>query len=58
MAQLERPHALKTERELRYELALCYRAAAQHKLNEGVCNHFTAALPGNERFLVIAHGHA
>ena len=41
---------------LRHELAIAYRAAAHHDVNEGVCNHFTVALPGNERFLVISHG--
>ena len=39
---------------LRSDLALAYRAAAHHGLNEGVCNHFTAAFGGG--FLVIEHG--
>lgn len=32
---------------LRQDLALALRAAARHGLSEGVCNHFSVALPGN-----------
>ena len=43
---------------LREDLALAYRAAARLGLNEGLCNHFTAARPPDHRasFLVVAHG--
>jgi len=33
-------------RRLREDLALALRAAAHHKLEEGVCNHFSVMLPG------------
>jgi len=42
---------------MRVELAAAYRLAARHGMNEGICNHFTAAV--NEEldlFLVIPHG--
>ena len=32
-------------RALRSDLALALRAAAHHGLGEGVCNHFSIALP-------------
>ncbi|HRI17776.1 MAG TPA: aldolase [Burkholderiaceae bacterium] len=42
---------------LRADLALALRAAAHHGLSEGVCNHFSAALPdGSERFLINPRG--
>ena len=43
---------------LREDLALAYRTCARLGLNEGVCNHFTVALPPDHRssFLVIGHG--
>ena len=65
---LGRPRALSTLRApahdapsadaLREDLALAYRAAARLGMNEGVCNHFTAALAPRDdaSFLVIAHG--
>jgi ribulose-5-phosphate 4-epimerase/fuculose-1-phosphate aldolase len=31
---------------LRADLALALRAAAHHGLGEGVCNHFSVAVPG------------
>ena len=34
-------------RQLREDLALALRAAAHHGLAEGVCNHFSVALPGS-----------
>lgn len=44
-------------RALREDLALALRAAAFHGLEEGVCNHFSAALPdGSERFLINPRG--
>jgi ribulose-5-phosphate 4-epimerase/fuculose-1-phosphate aldolase len=42
---------------LRGDLALALRAAAFHGLSEGVCNHFSVALPGEEdRFLINPRG--
>jgi ribulose-5-phosphate 4-epimerase/fuculose-1-phosphate aldolase len=42
---------------LRADLALALRAAAFHGLSEGVCNHFSVALPGAEdRFLINPRG--
>ena len=42
---------------LRDDLALALRAAAQHGLAEGVCNHFSVELPdGSGRFLLNPRG--
>ncbi|HPH15160.1 MAG TPA: aldolase [Burkholderiaceae bacterium] len=42
---------------LREDLALALRAAAHHGLSEGVCNHFSVALPdGSERYLINPRG--
>ena len=42
---------------LREDLALALRAAAHHELSEGVCNHFSVALPdGSERYLINPRG--
>jgi ribulose-5-phosphate 4-epimerase/fuculose-1-phosphate aldolase len=42
---------------LRDDLALALRAAAHHGLGEGVCNHFSAALPDDpRRFLINPRG--
>ncbi|GAC1389691.1 MAG: aldolase [Variovorax sp.] len=42
---------------LRADLALALRAAAQHGLGEGVCNHFSLALPGRpDLFLLNPRG--
>ena len=42
---------------LRQDLALALRAAAHHGLAEGVCNHFSVALPDrSQRFLVNPRG--
>jgi ribulose-5-phosphate 4-epimerase/fuculose-1-phosphate aldolase len=42
---------------LRADLALALRAAAHHGLEEGVCNHFSVALPGSsDRFLINPRG--
>jgi ribulose-5-phosphate 4-epimerase/fuculose-1-phosphate aldolase len=39
------------------DLALALRAAAHHGLSEGVCNHFSVALPGaSRRFLINPRG--
>ena len=44
-------------RRLREDLALALRAAAHHKLEEGVCNHFSVLLPGAEdRYLINPRG--
>ena len=42
---------------LRADLAVALRAAAQHGLSEGVCNHFSVELPdGSGRFLLNPRG--
>jgi ribulose-5-phosphate 4-epimerase/fuculose-1-phosphate aldolase len=41
---------------LREELAFSYRELARMNLHEGVCNHLTIALSGNDSFLVIRYG--
>jgi ribulose-5-phosphate 4-epimerase/fuculose-1-phosphate aldolase len=42
---------------LREDLALALRAAAHHGLSEGVCNHFSVALPGRQaRYLINPRG--
>jgi ribulose-5-phosphate 4-epimerase/fuculose-1-phosphate aldolase len=42
---------------LRADLALALRAAAHHGLEEGVCNHFSVALPdSSDRFLINPRG--
>jgi ribulose-5-phosphate 4-epimerase/fuculose-1-phosphate aldolase len=44
-------------RALRADLALALRAAAHHGLGEGVCNHFSLALPGrDDQFLLNPRG--
>ncbi|MEN9316163.1 MAG: hypothetical protein RIS35_2556 [Pseudomonadota bacterium] len=55
------PHATDflspTVTALRADLALALRAAAHHGLGEGVCNHFSLALPdGSDRFLLNPRG--
>jgi ribulose-5-phosphate 4-epimerase/fuculose-1-phosphate aldolase len=41
----------------RRELAAALRLAAKHDLNEGICNHFSVALPGkDERYLINPYG--
>lgn len=42
---------------LRADLALALRAAAHHGLEEGVCNHFSVAVPdSSDRFLINPRG--
>lgn len=42
---------------LRADLALALRAADHHGLSEGICNHFSVALPdGSDRFLINPRG--
>ena len=44
-------------RQLRADLALALRAASHHGLSEGVCNHFSVALPDRSgRFLLNPRG--
>lgn len=53
------PLDLRTDsvRRLRADLALALRAAAHHGFAEGVCNHFSLALPdGSDRFLLNPRG--
>ena len=38
---------------LRQDLALALRAAAHHGLGEGVCNHFSIALPGEQGLFLL-----
>ena len=40
-------------RALRNDLALALRAAAQHGLGEGVCNHFSVALPDHPDWFLL-----
>jgi len=50
-------YAREDVRRLRADLALALRAAAHHALGEGVCNHFSVALPdGSDRFLINPRG--
>jgi ribulose-5-phosphate 4-epimerase/fuculose-1-phosphate aldolase len=49
-------HAIQV-RQLRADLALALRAAAHHGLSEGVCNHFSVAVPGStDQFLLNPRG--
>ena len=44
-------------RQTRIELAACFRMAARLGLHEGICNHFSALVPGStELFLVNPYG--
>jgi len=44
---------------LRCDLAACFRMAAKLGMHEGVCNHFSAVLPGrDDLFLVNPYGYA
>ena len=48
--------AIRTARE---ELAACFRAAAARGFEEGICNHFSAVVPGHDDlFLVNPYGYA
>lgn len=43
--------------QLREDLALAFRLAAHFDLNEGICNHFSVALPGEgEAYLINPYG--
>ena len=46
-----------TLQQLRVDLAACFRMAARHGLQEGICNHFSAVAPGRpDLFLVNPYG--
>jgi len=46
-------------RQARIDLAACFRAAARLGLQEGICNHFSAVVPGHDDlFLVNPYGWA
>jgi ribulose-5-phosphate 4-epimerase/fuculose-1-phosphate aldolase len=40
-------------REARIDLAACFRAAARHGLQEGICNHFSAVVPGHDDLFLV-----
>jgi ribulose-5-phosphate 4-epimerase/fuculose-1-phosphate aldolase len=43
----------------RHQLAACFRMAARLRMHKGICNHFSAVVPGyNEFFLVNPYGYA
>ncbi|MBC8636549.1 aldolase [Caballeronia sp. EK] len=45
--------------EVRRQLAACFRLAALHGFEEGVCNHFSAMVPGHDDlFFVNPYGYA
>jgi ribulose-5-phosphate 4-epimerase/fuculose-1-phosphate aldolase len=45
--------------EARRQLAACFRLAAMHGFEEGVCNHFSAIVPGHDDlFFVNPYGYA
>jgi ribulose-5-phosphate 4-epimerase/fuculose-1-phosphate aldolase len=45
--------------QARQELAACFQLAAQHGLEEGICNHFSAMVPGHDQlFFVNPYGYA
>jgi len=59
--QTVRPDDLDTPeiQRARVDLAACFRAAARLGLQEGICNHFSAMLPGrDDLFLVNPYGWA
>jgi ribulose-5-phosphate 4-epimerase/fuculose-1-phosphate aldolase len=44
-------------RQMRVDLAACFRMAARRGLEEGICNHFSAVVPGRpDLFLVNPYG--
>ena len=40
-------------RQMREDMALALRAAAHFGLGEGVCNHFSMAMPGREDLFLV-----
>jgi ribulose-5-phosphate 4-epimerase/fuculose-1-phosphate aldolase len=54
---LHREAVTQPQQSLREDLALALRAAAHHGLSEGICNHFSVALPDeSQRFLINPRG--
>lgn len=46
-------------RQAKVDLAACFRTAAHHGLEEGICNHFSAVVPGyDDLFIVNPYGYA
>ncbi len=39
--------------QARVDLAACFRMAARMGLNEGICNHFSAMVPGSDEFFLV-----
>ena len=37
----------------RIDLAACFRMAARHGLEEGICNHFSAVVPGRDDLFIV-----
>ncbi|MCX7932570.1 MAG: aldolase [Rhodovarius sp.] len=52
---LQRLPDLDTEaiREARIDLAACFRMAARLGLHEGICNHFSAVVPGHDGLMLV-----
>ena len=48
--------ATSLERAARVDLAAAFRLAVRMDLHEGVCNHFSAMMPGGGRFLLNRYG--
>ncbi|WP_337268826.1 aldolase [Oryzifoliimicrobium ureilyticus] len=45
--------------QARVDLAACFRMAAEYGLEEGICNHFSAVVPGyDDLFIVNPYGYA
>lgn len=45
--------------QARVDLAACFRMAAKYGLEEGICNHFSAVVPGyDDLFIVNPYGYA
>lgn len=45
--------------QARVDLAACFRMAARYGLEEGICNHFSAVVPGyDDLFIVNPYGYA
>ncbi len=45
--------------EAKADLAACFRMAARNGLEEGICNHFSALVPGyDDLFIVNPYGYA
>jgi hypothetical protein len=53
--KMELPNMLANDpvTQARIDLTTALRAAARHGLNEGVCNHFSMAVPGREDLFLV-----